>query len=280
MKPVANNLFAPDNPIRMNSEPPILPSNPDPQPTRWQRFRSLKITRFCWKWAKRLAIAFFAASIGSTILFIFLPVPCTPLMFKRLLEQSFDEKRDVRWEKDWVGLDELPEHLQLAVVCGEDQNFLEHEGFDFEAIEKAMEHNKTHRKKRGASTISQQTAKNVFLWPSRSWLRKGFEVYFTFLIELIWSKERIMTVYLNVIEFGDGIYGAEAASLHFFGKHARELNRDEAALLAAVLPGPLKYSVSNPSNYIRGRQARIMRQMRSWGGEIDYDDPNTPGKDK
>ena len=160
----------------MNSEPPILPPIPDSPPTRWQRFRSLKITRFCWKWGKRLAIAFFAASIGSTILFIFLPVPCTPLMFKRLLEQSFDEKRDVRWEKDWVSLDELPEHLQLAVVCGEDQNFLEHEGFDFEAIEKAMEHNKTHRKKRGASTISQQTAKNVFLWPSRSWLRKGFEV--------------------------------------------------------------------------------------------------------
>ena len=238
----------------------------------------MKITRFLWKWGKKVAIWFIALSIGSTILFIFLPIPITPLMVKRLFDQAFDEKREMRLSKDWVGFDQLPENLQLAVVCGEDQNFLEHQGFDFDAIEKAIEHNKNHKKKWGASTISQQTAKNVFLWPTRSWLRKGFEVWFTFLIETFWSKERIMTVYLNVVEFGDGIYGAEAASQNYFGKHARELNADESALLAAVLPGPLKFSVKNPSAYTLKSQARIRRQMRMWGNEIDYDDPNTPKK--
>ncbi len=249
-----------------------------PEPSGWQRFRRMKITRLAWKWGKKLALWFLISSVGSTILFRFLPVPITPLMVKRLVEQGFDEKRSMRLSKDWVGFDQLPESLQLAVVCGEDQNFLEHEGFDFDAIEKAMEHNKNHKKKWGASTISQQTAKNVFLWPTRSWIRKGFEVYFTFLIELFWPKERIMTVYLNVIEFGDGIYGAEAAARNFYGKHARELNPDEAALLAAVVPGPLKFSVSNPSNYTRRYQQHIRRQMRMWGNEIDYDDPNTPKK--
>jgi monofunctional biosynthetic peptidoglycan transglycosylase len=155
---------------------------------------------------------------------------------------------------------------------------LEHEGFDFEAIEKAYKHNKTHKRKRGASTISQQTAKNVFLWPARSWMRKGLEVYFTFLIEVLWSKERIMTVYLNIIEFGDGIYGAEAAAQHYYGVSAQKLNRDQAAMLAAVLPAPLRYSVKNPQNNVRERQRWILSQMRMWGGRIDYDEPNTPRK--
>lgn len=238
----------------------------------------MKITRFLLKWGKKAAIWFVGLSIASTILFIFLPIPITPLMVKRLIDQAFDEKREMRLSKDWVGFDELPENLQLAVVCGEDQNFLEHQGFDFDAIEKAIEHNKRSKKKWGASTISQQTAKNVFLWPTRSWLRKGFEVWFTFLIETIWSKERIMTVYLNIVEFGDGIYGAEAAAQNFFGKHARDLKPDESALLAAVLPGPLKYSVKNPSSYTIKKQQRIRRQMRLWGNEIDYDEPNTPRK--
>ena len=228
----------------------------------------------------RLVLWFFGITIGLTVLYSFLPVPCTPLMFIRCLEQAADPDREVRLEKDWVGMDELAPKLQLAVVCSEDQEFLEHEGFDFAAIEKAYKYNQTHKRKRGASTISQQTAKNTFLWPARSWIRKGLEVYFTFLIETIWSKERIMTVYLNIIEFGDGVYGAEAAAQRYFHKSARNLNTQEAALLAAVLPAPLKRSATNPSGEVRQRQQWIISQMRMWGGKIDFDEPNTPKKDK
>jgi len=199
-------------------------------------------------------------------------------MIQRCWQQAWDSEREVRLKHDWVAFSEISPHLQLAVVCSEDQDFLEHEGFDFEAIEKAYKYNKNHKRKRGASTISQQTAKNVFLWPSRSWLRKGFEVYFTFLIETIWSKERIMAAYLNSIEFGDGIYGAEAAARHFFGKSAKEINRQESALLASVLPNPIERKVDNPSGKVRQHQQWILSQMRMWGGKIDYDEPNTPKK--
>ncbi|MBK6930687.1 MAG: monofunctional biosynthetic peptidoglycan transglycosylase [Saprospirales bacterium] len=226
----------------------------------------------------RLVLWFFGLTIGFTILYRFLPVPLTPLMVVRSIEQSGNPERKVRCDKDWVPFSQLSPKLQLAVVCAEDQEFLEHEGFDFSAIEKAYKYNKTHRRKRGASTISQQTAKNVFLWPSRSWIRKGLEVYFTFLIEVLWSKERIMTVYLNVIEFGDGIYGAEAASRHFFKKSAKDLSTQEAALMASVLPNPLKRSVAKPNNLVRQRQRWIISQMRMWGGKIDFEDPNTPQK--
>lgn len=251
---------------------------------RW--YRSIpkdEFGRLLWgKYFRRLVLKFclwfFGITIGLTLLYAILPIPVTPLMIKRCWEQAWDDQRDVRLRHDWVSFGEISPHLQLAVVCAEDQYFLEHQGFDFEAIEKAMEYNKNHKDKRGASTISQQTAKNVFLWPSRSWLRKGFEVYFTFLIETVWSKERIMTAYLNSIEFGDGIYGAEAAAQHFFGKKAQSLNRQESALLASVLPNPLIFKVENPAASVRQRQQRVLRQMRVWGGEIDYDDPNTPKK--
>ncbi len=226
----------------------------------------------------RLTLWFLGITIGMTLLYTVLPVPVTPLMIQRTWEQAWDSEREVRLDNYWVPLNELSPHLQLAVVCAEDQDFLEHEGFDFEAIEKAYKYNKTHKRKRGASTISQQTAKNVFLWPSRSWLRKGMEVYFTFLIETIWSKERIMSSYLNVIEFGDGIYGAEAASQYYFKKSAKDINRQEAALLAAVLPNPLIYKADQPSHDVRKRQQWILSQMRMWGGKIDYEDPNTPKK--
>lgn len=240
--------------------------------------------RLLWgKYLRRLVVKltlwFLGLSVGITALYSFLPVPLTPLMLQRSMEQMFSADRQVRMEKDWVPLSEISPHLQLAVVCSEDQEFLEHEGFDFEAIEKAYAYNRTHKKTKGASTISQQTAKNVFLWPARSWLRKGLEVWFTFLSELIWSKKRIMTIYLNVIEFGDGVYGAEAAARHFFNKPAKDLNRKEAALLAAVLPSPLKYDAANPPANVRERQSWIIRQMRFWGGKIDYEDPNTPGKE-
>lgn len=228
----------------------------------------------------RLVLWFFGITIGFTLLYRFLPVPCTPLMFIRCIQQAQEPNRQVRWEKDWVSFDELSPKLQLAVVCAEDQEFLEHEGFDFNAIEKAYKYNKTHKRKRGASTISQQTAKNTFLWPARSWIRKCLEVYFTFLIEVLWNKERIMTVYLNIIEFGDGIYGAEAAAQRFFKKSAKDINTSEAALLAAVLPNPLKRSVAKPSGEVRQRQQWIISQMRMWGGKIDFEEPNTPRKEK
>ncbi|MCC6463497.1 MAG: monofunctional biosynthetic peptidoglycan transglycosylase [Saprospiraceae bacterium] len=228
----------------------------------------------------RLVLWFFGITIGLTLLYAFLPVPCTPLMFIRSIEQASEANRDLRWKKDWVPMSELSPKLQLAVVCAEDQEFLEHEGFDFAAIEKAYKYNRTHKRKRGASTISQQTAKNTFLWPARSWIRKGLEVYFTFLIEVIWSKERIMTVYLNIIEFGDGIYGAEAAARHYYNKAAKDLTTSEAAMLAAILPNPLKRSPKNPSGEVRQRQQWIISQMRMWGGKIDFDDPNTPKKEK
>ncbi len=230
--------------------------------------------------ALKLAIWFFGISIGLTLVYAFLPVPVTPLMVQRCWQQAWDSKRDVRLKHDWVSISLISPNLQLAVVCAEDQDFLEHAGFDFEAIDKAIEYNQTHKRKRGASTISQQTAKNVFLWPSRSWLRKGLEVYFTFLIEVLWSKERIMTAYLNSIEFGDGIYGAEAAARHFFKKSARELNPDQAALLASVLPNPLIYKVEAPVAKITKRQRWIKHQMHLWDNRIDYENPNTPKKDK
>lgn len=224
-----------------------------------------KLWRCLWK----AAMWFFIISIVSVVFFRWVPIPVTPLMLIRCVEQKIDDK-EMKLKKDWVSLDEIPNSLQLAVVCSEDQNFIKHNGFDFEAIDKAMEYNEKHKKKRGASTISQQTAKNVFLWPGRSWIRKGFEVYFTFLIETFWSKERIMEVYLNVIEMGDGIYGAQAASKTFFKKDAKYLSKNESASIAAVLPNPRKFNVGKPSAYVLKRQGWIMRQMSFWGGTLKY----------
>ena len=213
---------------------------------------------------------FFVASILSTLFFRWVPIPVTPLMLIRCAEQLVDGEK-VILKKDWESLDNISPHLQLAVVCSEDQNFIKHYGFDMEAIEKAMSYNEKHKKKRGASTISQQTAKNVFLWPGRSWVRKGLEVYFTFLIETLWSKQRIMEVYLNIIETGNGIYGAQASAKSFFKKNAIQLNKSEAALIAAVLPNPRKYSAVKPGAGIRKRQAWIIHQMALWGGKLNYE---------
>lgn len=216
----------------------------------------------------RVALGLIATSIAAVAVYRFVPVPVTPLMVLRLVDQWRDERRVVRLEKDWVGLDEISPALPLAVVCAEDQRFLEHHGFDFEAIRKAIRHNETAGTLHGASTISQQTAKNVFLWDGRTWLRKGLEVWFTGWVELLWSKERILTVYLNVVEFGDGVYGVEAAARRYFRKPARDLTRDEAALLAATLPSPLRYSAANPSPYVRKRQRWILEQMRNWPEKV------------
>ena len=195
-------------------------------------------------------------------------------MVQRCVEQKLDGK-EMRCRKKWVSPDELPNNLQLAVVASEDQNFLFHHGFDFHAIQKAVEYNEMQQKKKhprthGASTITQQCAKNVFLWQSRIFIRKGLEAYFTVLIELFWSKERIMEVYLNVVEMGDGIYGAGAASEYYFHKPAIKLTNGEAALLAACLPNPLKFSPVHPSGYTLNRQAFILQQMEQLGGWLDY----------
>ena len=221
-----------------------------------------------WKIFLKICLWFFILSISSTIFFRFIPVPLTPLMLIRCVEQMFDEKRNVKLKKNWISSDEISPNLKLAVICSEDQNFFIHHGFDFDAIEKAIEHNENHKRKRGASTISQQTAKNVFLYDGRNWIRKGLEVYFTALIELFWSKDRILEMYLNVIEFGDGIYGAEAAAQEIFHTPARKLSREQSALLAAILPNPIKYSAKNPSAYTRKRQQWILGQMYNWGGEL------------
>ncbi len=211
----------------------------------------------------KIALWFFILSVVSTIIFRFVPIPVTPLMIARVLEQKMDGK-EAKLIKDWVSLEEISPFMPLAVITSEDQNFEEHFGFDLKAIEKAQAYNERHKGKKvkGASTISQQTAKNVFLWPSRSWIRKGFEVYFTFIIEILWSKERIMEVYLNVIEMGPGIYGAEAASQYYFHKPAKKLNNSEAAAIAAILPNPIKWSASKPSLYIQKKKSWILRHMQ------------------
>ncbi len=213
------------------------------------------------KWLYTTIFSFVILSFVSVIALRYVPALATPLMFIRSAEQLNDKQRDFRWQKDWVSLDKISKNAVIAVLTSEDQNFSTHNGFDFEAIEKALAHNKVSKKKIGASTISQQTAKNVFLWQGRNWLRKGMEAYFTLLIEMMWPKDRIIEMYLNVVEFGDGIYGIEAASQHFYGKNASDLNKNEAAMLAAILPNPIKYSPVQPSKYLKNRQKRILTQM-------------------
>ena len=208
-------------------------------------------------------VAFFASTILSVVALRFFPVYFTPLMIMRCYEQVKAGK-DLKLSHHWVSLNQISPNLPVAVMASEDAKFLSHHGFDFQAIEHAVKRNKQHPEKRklGASTISQQTAKNVFLWPGRSWVRKGFEVYFTVLIELVWSKQRIMEVYLNSIEMGDGIYGAEAVAEEHFNKKALDLSKPQCALIAATLPNPRKFSSLHPSGYMLKRQSRILREMK------------------
>ena len=212
-----------------------------------------------------ILIFFFSSTILVAVIYRFVPIPLTPLMIERLFQQD-----GWKMDKQWVSLDKISPNLPLAVITSEDQKFEDHFGFDIQAIEKAEKYNAAHKGKKvkGASTISQQTAKNVFLWSSRSWIRKGFEVYFTFLIEVIWNKERIMEVYLNVIEMGPGVYGAEAASNYYFHKSASKLSKEESARIAAILPNPLHWSASNPSVYIQHKKNWILRHM----GDMDLKD--------
>jgi len=211
-------------------------------------------------WVKRIVLFFFLSTLVVVILYSFLRVPVTPLMLIRWGEGVIDGKH-TGISKTWKPIGEISQNLVQAVVASEDNRFESHFGFDFDAIEKARKHNERSRRKHGASTITQQTVKNVFLWPGRTWVRKGLEAYFTVLVEIFWSKERIMEVYLNVIETGPGIYGAEAASQKYFNKHAKKLTKGEAALIAAALPDPRRRNPARPSAYMQHRQGQILKNM-------------------
>jgi monofunctional glycosyltransferase len=205
---------------------------------------------------KRVLVTLFIGHFIYTILLIWMPVFTTPTIIGQWVGG-----KDIY--KAWVSRDKISVAAQHAVIAKEDQDFEEHFGFDIEEIEDAYEHNKTHKSKRGASTISQQVAKNVFLWQGRNWIRKGMEVYCTLLIELFWSKDRILEVYMNVAEMGDGIFGIEAAAQSFFNKPASKLNESEAALIAASLSNPIKFKVNNPSERMRKKQRWIIREMKN-----------------
>ena len=213
---------------------------------------------------KLILIGFFGVTILWVLLLRFINPPVTLLMIERGFQRKAAGK-DWKIDKDWVLFDEMSINIKKAAVASEDQLFLEHHGFDLRAIERAIDKNQHSNKLIGGSTISQQTAKNVFLWPGRSYIRKAFEAYFTMLIEALWSKERIMEVYLNVIEMGDGIYGIEAASETYFKRHASQLNKQQAALIVGVWPNPLKWSPVKPTQYIRHRSYLIMKNMRRLG---------------
>jgi monofunctional biosynthetic peptidoglycan transglycosylase len=213
------------------------------------------------KWA---VFIFFSSTILIVMFYRFINPPLTPLMVIRYFQQDevAGEKHII---KKWKALEQISPKLVLAVVAAEDNNFPKHWGFDWDAIFKAMKHNKNAKIVHGASTITQQTAKNLFLWPSRSYIRKGLEFYFTALIEICWSKERIMEVYLNIIEMGKGVYGAEAASQLYFHKSALKLTTNESALLAAILPRPLKRNPAKPTPYLISRQFQILELMSGIG---------------
>ncbi len=235
-----------------------------------------------WKalrWGRRILRVFWITllslwlfSVLQVLLGIFFNPPLTPLMVQRFFQQTFDGDRSVNFERDYVPLDSISPNLITAVIYAEDGLFLYHHGFDVKQMKIAHEENKSGRRFRGGSTISQQTAKNAFLPHSRTMVRKALEAYYTVMIETFWSKHRIMEVYLNIVEFGDGIYGAEAAAQHYFGHSAKTLSRNEAAQLAATLPAPLKRNPSHSTPYFRRYTSTI--QKRVGGARINVDKPN------
>ncbi|MBS0851391.1 monofunctional biosynthetic peptidoglycan transglycosylase [Enterobacter sp. JGM127] len=226
------------------------------------------IVKMFKRWLLRIVLVLAVFWGGGIALFNILPVPFSAVMVERQLSAWFAGNFSYVAHSDWVSMDEISPWMGLAVIAAEDQKFPEHWGFDMGAIEKALAHNERNENRiRGASTLSQQTAKNLFLWDGRSWVRKGLEAGLTLGMETVWSKKRILTVYLNIAEFGEGVFGVEAASQHYFHKPASKLSPAEAALLAAVLPNPIRFKASAPTGYVRSRQAWILRQMRQLGGE-------------
>lgn len=211
-----------------------------------------KIFRFIAK----ILLALFILTVLWVVVYRFLPVPGTPLMLIRKVSEGISVKHT------WVPIEKISPDMAIAVVASEDAHFMEHNGFDWEQIEQAYTDAEKGKRLRGASTISQQTAKNVFLWPGRSWMRKGLEAYFTVLIEFFWSKERIMEVYLNSIETGEGLYGIAAVAENNFKKSPDKLTKRECALIAATLPNPRRFSSKKPSKYIIKRQTAILKEMK------------------
>jgi len=227
-----------------------------------------------WRRLKRALllapVAFLTLSIVLVVIYRFLPPPITPLMVIRLVEGE-----DL--DKDWVSYDQVSPYVFKAVIAGEDARFCQHLGFDLEAIGKALQHNKRSRHLRGASTITQQTAKNLFLWPGRDPVRKVFEAYFAVLLELFWDKRRILEVYVNVVEFGHGIYGIEAAAQAYYKKSAKDLTAEEAARLAAILPSPLHRTPQRPGS---ADLPRIRAEMRNQPPPLSERCPVGPYEDE
>lgn len=241
------------------------------RPRRWLR------------WLLALPFLFAAASVLQVAVLRFVDPPFTAFMMGRQLEAWSEGDWRFRVVYDWRDLDRIAPNLPMAVVAAEDQRFATHDGFDFQAIEKARINNAKGRRLRGASTISQQVSKNLFLWQGRSWFRKGLEAWYTLLIEWMWPKQRILEVYVNVAEFGDGIYGAQAAAQSFWGKDAARLSNAQSAQLAAVLPAPRHYSARNPGPYVQRRADWIQRQIRQLGGTgyldaLEGDEPDNTGR--
>jgi monofunctional glycosyltransferase len=259
MESINNQINEDDNQNnkQLDNQEVVIDTSPKKHRVLWKKI--LKIFA-------KATLYFFAITFLWTLLLKWLPVPFTFYMAQEGVSGYFSEKKSATIYYDWASLDKISPALGVAVMASEDQNFPTHNGFDFDAIEKAIENNKHSTRKMGASTISQQVAKNVFLWQGRNYLRKGLEVYFTVLIETLWSKERILEVYLNVAEMGQNTFGVQAASRRFFGKEAKNLSFAEAARLAAVLPNPKIYSAENPTGYVLQRQAQIQWQMTLLGG--------------
>lgn len=216
--------------------------------------------RKVWHWTKRIVLFFFLSTMIVVLLYRFIPVYVTPLMLIRSVEQLASGQK-VEWHHQWVPIEKMSRYMPMAVIASEDNRYMTHHGFDFEELKKVIKENKHRKRPRGASTITQQTAKNVFLWPGHSYVRKGLEAYFTVLIELFWGKERIMEVYLNSIETGKGIYGVEAVAQQHFHKTAARLTRSQCALIAATLPNPRRFNSAAPSGYMLRRQSQIVSLM-------------------
>jgi monofunctional biosynthetic peptidoglycan transglycosylase len=214
---------------------------------------------------KKILFCCIIASVSAVIIFGFLPPPCTPLMLVRLVEQATNPAQTLRLRQTWLTANEISPNMYRAAIAAEDQNFNEHFGLDFGAMKKALKNNQQGKKIKGGSTITQQTAKNLFLWQGRSYLRKALEAYFTILIEIFWSKKRILQMYLNIIEMGDGIYGIQAAAQYYFKKPAAQLTPAQAATIAAILPNPRRWSASKPTPYIIKKRNWILRNMNNLG---------------
>lgn len=219
-----------------------------------------------WRWPLTLALVFVAGTVLQVLVLRFVHPPMSMVMVERQIGALLQGDWGFRLAYDWRGLDRIASSLPMSVVAAEDQRFAVHDGFDFKAIEKAREQNAKGRKLRGASTISQQVAKNLFLWQGRNWVRKGLEVWYTVLIEALWPKERILEMYVNIAEFGDGVYGAQAAARHFWHVDAARLSPAQSARLAAVLPAPRRWNAGKPGPYVQRRADWIQRQVRQLGG--------------